>query len=190
MGSNPISLPIFPFSPLNPFLPIGLICPIGPMNPIIRKAQPADLAEISRLNLALFKIQHRFDPTANLDWTFSDNGQKYFKKRISAKDSFAAVAENKPGQLKGYIIGAIIKRQPWRIKAAYAEVESIFVEKKYQGAGLGDKLTRNFINWCLKNKVNYVSLLVAPSNQPAVGFYKKLGFKDYDLVMQLKLVRE
>lgn len=155
--------------------------------PTIRPAKTTDLAEISRLNLVLFKIQHRFDPTANLDWTFSPEGQKYFKKRIAGQDSFVEVVEDKSGKLAGYLIGVVVKRPLWRIEAKYAELESVFMEKKYQGAGLGAKLTRDFISWCRKNKVDYISLLVAPRNQSAIVFYRKLGFKDYDLVMQLKL---
>ncbi len=154
---------------------------------IIRKAKPSDLSEISKLNLELFNIQHQFDPTASLDWTVSPDGQKYFKKRISDADEFVEVVESKSGQLIGYIIGAVVKRPLWRVDAKYAELESVYVQLEHQGAGLGAKLTSDFINWCRQNKVNYISLLVAPKNEEATKFYKKLGFSDYDLVMQIKL---
>ncbi len=157
------------------------------MQPIIRKAKLGDLPEISKLNLELFKFQHRFDPTANLEWARSREGQKYFKARIQRADGFVEVAENAEKKIVGYIMGVILKRPLWRIDAQYAELESVFVKSEYQGAGLGAKLTSDFINWCQENKVNYVSLLVDPKNETAVKFYKKIGFSDYDLVMQLKL---
>lgn len=155
--------------------------------PTIRQAKLTDLTQISKLNLELFKVQHRFDPTANLSWTISPAGQKYFKKRISAKDSFVAVAEGKNGNLVGYIIGTIIKRPLWHINAKYAELESIFIKPSHQSAGLGAKLTSDFINWCRENKVDYVSVIPAAQNENAIKFYRKIGFSDYDLVMQLNL---
>ena len=163
----------FPFKPIFSFM-------------LSRLANSDDLAQISKLNLELFNIQHKFDPTANLDWTFSNDGQKYFKKRISGKNGFVEVAEDN-SKLIGYIIGAIIKHPLWKIDARYAELESIFVEPKHQSAGLGAKLTADFINWCRENKVNYVSVIPAAQNESATKFYRKLGFSDYDLVMQLDL---
>ncbi|MDP3764369.1 MAG: GNAT family N-acetyltransferase [bacterium] len=153
----------------------------------IRKATLDDLAEISKLNLELFNVQHKFDPTANLNWTMSPDGQEYFKTRISAEDSFTEVAEDKSGQLVGYIFGAIFKRQPWRVEGKYAELESIYIKPEHQVAGLGAKLTSDFINWCRQNKVNYISVIPTSKNEKAIKFYRKLGFSDYDLVMQLKL---
>lgn len=157
------------------------------MSFIIRKAKPEDLLKISKLNLELFNIQHQFDPTANLDWTFSEDGQEYFKKRISGEDSFVEIAEDKSGNLIGYIIGTIIKRPLWRIEAKYAELESIYVKSEYQNKKLGSQLTNNFINWCRENKVNFISVIPSAQNESAIKFYRKLGFTDYDLVMQLKL---
>ena len=157
------------------------------MQPTIRKANLNDLAEVSRLNLDLFKIQHEFDPTASLDWTLSQDGQEYFKSRISQENSFVEIAETENGKLIGYIIGTILTPRPWRTPGIYAELESIFVEKEHQGSGLGSKLINNFVDWCKTNKVNRTSLLVDPKNKSAIEFYKKYGFKDYDLVMELDL---
>ncbi|MDP3800418.1 MAG: GNAT family N-acetyltransferase [bacterium] len=157
------------------------------MSFIIRKANLDDLPEISKLNLELFNIQHQFDPTANLNWSMSPDGQEYFKTRISAEDSFTEVVENENKNIVGYIMCTILKRQLYRIDAKYAELESIYVRSEYQGAKLGSQLTNNFINWCRENKVNYISLLVDPKNEEAIKFYRKLGFSNYDLVMQLKL---
>ncbi len=173
-----------PKSISDPFLPLF---PFTPFMYLIRKAKPDDLPEISKLNLELFKIQHEFDPTANLEWTFSPDGQEYFKTRISTEDSFTEVVEDESGKLIGYIFGTIFKRQPWRIEGKYAELESIYIKPEYQGEKLGSQLTNNFINWCRENKVNYVSVIPSAQNESAIKFYRKLGFSDYDLVMHLDL---
>ena len=157
------------------------------MPSIIRKAKPEDLLEISKLNLELFNIQRQFDPTANLEWTFSPDGQEYFKTRISTEDSFTEVAEDESGKLIGYIFGAIFKRQPWRIEGKYAELESIYIKPEYKGEKLGSQLTNNFINWCRQNKVNHVSVIPSAQNEGAIKFYRKMGFSEYDTIMQLDL---
>lgn len=153
----------------------------------IRKAKLDDLPEISKLNLELFNIQHQFDPTANIEWTFSEDGQEYLKKRISSENDFVEVAEDENKNIVGYIMCTTLKRPLYRIDAKYAELESIYIKPEYQGAKLGSQLTNNFINWCRQNKVNYVSVIPASQNEEAVKFYRKSGFSDYDLIMQLKL---
>ena len=154
---------------------------------IARIASKKDLKGISELNLKLFRDQIKFDPVMNLEWTRSHNGQRYLKHRITRSDGFVEVVENSKKDLVAYLVGAIVKRPPYRIKANYAELESIIVEPAYRGANLGTKLVSDFISWCRQNKIDYVSLLVASQNDSAIKFYKKTGFKEYDLTMRLKL---
>lgn len=156
---------------------------------VVRMASKKDLRGISELNLKLFKDQRRFDPAMNLEWTLSRDGQKYLKRRISGSDGFVEVAENSKKYLVAYLAGAIVKRPLYKIKANYAELESIIVESEYRGANLGSKLLSDFVAWCRQNKINYISLLVASQNDPAIQFYKKIGFKSYDLTMRLELTR-
>jgi len=72
-------------------------------------------------------------------------------------------------------------------KAKYAEIENMFIEKKYRRKGLGAALVKNFINWCKKNKVDYISVSVSAKNEFGLKFYKKSGFKDYTLTLEKKL---
>jgi ribosomal protein S18 acetylase RimI-like enzyme len=159
---------------------------------VLRLAKPKDLKEIMRLNLELFKHQQKnFDPTLNLSWTFSNEGKKYFKKRISGKDSFTEVIENPENKnLIAYATGLIQKRHNYRVAGKYAELESIFVEEKYKNANLGSKLLGDFIEWCKVNKVDNASALVAAQNNSAINFYKKTGFEYYDIVMELNLKKK
>ena len=154
----------------------------------LRLANPGDLGEIMRLNLELCRKQHReFDPTLRLDWTSSKEGRKYFKKRISGKDSFVKVVESPQKKLVAYAIGVAFKRPIHRTKGKYVELESIFVEDRYAGGGLGSKLLEDFIDWGKENRTDHISLFVAAANNPAIKFYRKFGFKDYDMVMELQL---
>jgi ribosomal protein S18 acetylase RimI-like enzyme len=156
---------------------------------IVRLAKPKDLKEVMKLNLELFKNQQKnFDATLNLYWTFSKEGKKYFRKRISEVNTFIEVIENPQKKiLIAYAIGFIQKRHNYRAAGKYMELESIFVETKYSGSKLGSKLLNDFIGWGKANKVDNVSLFVAAKNNLARDFYKKFGFEDYDIVMELNL---
>jgi len=155
-------------------------------NFLFRKAKIKDLRDILRLNFELFKKEYReFDKSLNLNWTYKE-GKKYFRNRIVKKDGFVEVIENKE-RIIGYLCGGITKRLFFRKKAKYAELENMLIGKKFRGKGLGTKLTRDFINWCKKSKVDYIIVVASAQNKPTHKFYRKCGFKDYDLTLQLKI---
>lgn len=152
---------------------------------IFRKATIKDLKDVLRLNSELFKKEYReFDKTQNLDWTYSKEGRKFFRKKMAEKDSFVWVAENR-GKIIGYLSGGAAKRIPWRKRARYAYLGSIFIEKKFRDKGLGAGLVKNFIDWCKEKRVNYVSVTASAKNKSAIDFYRHSRFKDYDLVLEL-----
>lgn len=154
---------------------------------IIRKASIKDLDYILKLNFTLFKNEYqKFDKSMDLKWTYSEKGKRYFKDRIIKKDGFVEVAEHND-KIVGYLSGGISERVSYRKKAKYAELENMITEKKFRGQGIGRKLTKSFIDWCKKNKINYVSVTTSTANKQALSLYKKSGFKDYDTTLEIKL---
>ncbi len=150
----------------------------------IRKAHIRDLDSILRLNLLLFKKEYAdYDKSLNLKWTYG-KGRKYFKNRIIKKDGFVKIAEA-GRKVVGYLCGGISKRLSYRKKARYVELENMFIEKRFRSRGIGAKLMRDFINWCKKNKVQYVSVKASAGNKKALDFYRKFRFKDYDMILEL-----
>ena len=50
---------------------------------IIRKANIDDLKFVKELNYKLFDLEYNnFDSALNMEWTFSEKGEKYFKELI------------------------------------------------------------------------------------------------------------
>jgi ribosomal protein S18 acetylase RimI-like enzyme len=153
----------------------------------IRKANIKDLKHILKLNHELFKEEFKkFDKTLNLNWAYSNEAKKYFKERITKKNGFAEIVEN-DGKIIGYFCGGISERLFYRKKAKYARLDNMLIDKKFRGKNLGTKLVKNFMEWCKKNKVDYISVDVSSGNEKSVNFYKKLGFKDYDLTLEMKI---
>jgi len=152
----------------------------------IRKATIKDLKDILSLHLKLFKNEYQeFDKSLNMNWTYGE-GKKCFKDRIIKKSGFVEVVENKR-KIVGYLCGGIKKRLSYRKKAKYTELENMFIIKKFRGKGLGTALVTDFINWCKKNKVDYISIAASAQNNLGIRFYKKAGFEEYDLILEMKL---
>ena len=155
-------------------------------NFIFRKAKIQDLKDVLRLNLELFKKEYReFDKTLDLNWTFA-GGAKFFKNEIIKNYAFVELVEKNKRPV-GYLSGHLKKAIPYHKKAKYAELGSIFVAKRFRNMGLGKRLVVDFIKWCNKNKVDYIGVASSAKNELAHKFYRNSKFKDYDLVLQLKL---
>ena len=152
----------------------------------IRKASVRDLDDILRLNLELFKKERRgYDKLLDMNWTYGE-GKKYFQRRITRKNGFVVVAEHK-GKFVGYLCGGISKMESYRIQKKHAELENMFIEKKFRGQGIGKKLAERFFDWCQENKVELVLVSASFGNSEAVHFYEKFGFKGYSTVLEMKL---
>jgi len=152
----------------------------------IRKATVKDLDGILRLNFELFKKEYReYDKTLDLDWT-QRGGEKYFRNRIAKSDGFVAVAES-GGKLVGYLCGGMPKMEAHRIKMKHAELENMFVDKRFRRQGVGKKLAEEFLNWCRENKADYVSVSASYENEEGIHFYRKLGFENYEIVLEMKV---
>ncbi|OGZ23018.1 MAG: hypothetical protein A3A08_02620 [Candidatus Nealsonbacteria bacterium RIFCSPLOWO2_01_FULL_41_9] len=155
-------------------------------NFIFRKADIKDLKDIRRLDQELFKKEYReFDKSLDLNWEGREGG-KYFKKRILSKNNFVEVVES-GNKIIGYLCGGLSKGLYYRKKARYAELENMLIEEKFRGGGLGTKLAKDFIDWCVNKKIDYVNVSASAENKPSVGFYRSLGFKDCDLILRIKL---
>lgn len=156
-------------------------------NFLIKKADIKDFNDIIRLNTELFKNEYRrFDKTLNLKWTRSKSGKNYFKEQITKKDSLCLVIESKK-RIVGYLCGGLSIRAFYREKARCAELENMFVDKRFRNKGLGVKLVHRFINWCKQKNVNYISVTASVKNKQASKFYINLGFKDYDLILERRI---
>ncbi len=66
-------------------------------------------------------------------------------------------------------------------------MDNMFVEEKFRNNGLGRVLVDNFIDWCEKKRVDYIDVRASMRNAGGIQFYKRAGFKDYDIVLEMKL---
>ena len=152
----------------------------------IRKATLKDIDYILRLNLELFKKERReYDKLLDMNWTYKE-GKKYFQERITKKGGFVVIAGYK-GKAVGYLCGGLTKMESYRVQKKHAELENMFVEKKFRGRGIGKQLSEGFLVWCKKSKVERVSVSASFDNKETIKFYQKMGFRGYATTLEKKL---
>jgi ribosomal-protein-alanine N-acetyltransferase len=65
----------------------------------------------------------------------------------------------------------------WLFLHGEAHILNIAVHPDYRRMGLGMHLMRFFIDFCRTKKVTTLTLDVRSSNNPAMGMYRKMGFR-------------
>ena len=148
----------------------------------IRRAEEKDLKDIQKLNLELFKHDSEFDSTFNMNWTFSEEGKNYFLDKI--KNEFAIVAEI-DNKIVGYLVGGESEIHSYRKIKKIAELDNMLVLEEYRGKSIGKKLVDAFLKWCKDNNFERISVEASTGNEKAIRFYKKMGFKDYNSILEM-----
>lgn len=150
----------------------------------IKTATSEDLKHIQELNYMLFEKEYKeFDPTLNCEWTFGNEGESYFKKRISEDDGCALVALDGE-RIVGYLVGGIEERGSYRTLPVFAELENMLILDECRGKGVGSKLHNAFVEWCKSKGVGRMRVGASAQNTGGINFYRKNGFKDYDLILE------
>ena len=151
-----------------------------------RLAKSTDLEKIIDLNLKLFKFESAFNDGLNLSWTLSDEGKKYFKKRLEGDGGVIFVAEE-AGKIIAYLAATLVGRINYRLEKSFAEVDNMFVLPDYRGQGVGSNLIAKFYAWCQSQSVEKVLVEVSSSNKTAIEFYSKNLFADHAVILERKV---
>jgi ribosomal protein S18 acetylase RimI-like enzyme len=106
-----------------------------------------------------------------------------FEKRIVSFDTIMPdnmliqIVEHE-GEICGYCISAITNET--------GEIESLYLEEKTRGKGLGETLCSNAIEWMKKRACKKIQVSVSYGHEEVFGFYEKLGFYPRMTMLQLK----
>lgn len=153
----------------------------------IRKATINDLETIQDLNLMLFKKEQKeYDEKLNINWTFSEIGTNYYKAKINDSKSIALVAEEKD-KIVGYLVGGLCKTYNYRNITLMSELENMFILDDYRSKGIGSELIQKFITWSKEQGAERAHVEASAQNDQAISCYRKNGFEDYTLDLEIKL---
>ncbi len=123
---------------------------------IITEAKANDIHELKRI-----EIDCGLSP-----WTVAA-----YESECERPDSVIIKAERQDGEIAGFILG----RVPFG--GGDAEIYNLGVSFRFRRHRIGSKLLQTFCNSCVERGSAVVWLEVRGSNQPAIDFYKSLGFR-------------
>ena len=113
----------------------------------------------------ILSLEYNWQEIGDIPWTV-DN--LVMELELKWELSHVAIYNKK---IVGYQIGSL--------KDSKAFLNKIVVNKEARNLGIGKKLLRKFLESCLKKNLDYLRFRVRTDN-PAVAFYDKLGFKRKD----------
>ncbi len=66
-------------------------------------------------------------------------------------------------------------------------ISNLVVDERFRGRGLGEGLLREAIHHCRQESAAELHVWTDPDNRPAIGLYKRLGFVDRALLLELQV---
>lgn len=120
---------------------------------IVRRFIPSDLQRITQIEAASFPVD-----------AFSKS--ELLRLSTAYPDEFF-VAEI-AGDVVGYVAGSVMRNS--------GEVESVAVDQRLRGRGIGTMLTRRLLDRFQQTGLGKCVLQVRITNTPAINLYQRLGF--------------
>ncbi len=153
----------------------------------IREATLDDVADIQALTKKLFvhEISEGYSDNLDSNWSFSEEGKKEIQERITSKKSSCGFVFMIDNQIVGYLIGRILEEETGRAELKYADLEYMFVDDKYRGRSIGEKLVKKFKNWVKSKGLKIIKTNVSYKNKGAISFYTKMGLIPADVTMKM-----
>ena len=110
----------------------------------------------------------------------------WLRTRAVDPRSVFLVAERQPGQLAGFLIGTVEREIPIYRLEEYGFIHDVWVEPDYRNEGVARQLVTTAVERFTRIGVRQVRLDVLVSNEPALGLFKKVGFREsiYEMLIE------
>lgn len=150
----------------------------------LRMANSRDIGTLQQLNQEAFIDNYKYDKDLSLDWAKGEQGKKYFTRFVTDSKAFCCIAENN-GKAVGYV--ACRQKEVSYRKSKYFEIDNIGVLPNYRSKGIGTLLIKKAKRWAKKKGYQRLFVNSYFKNNRAVVFYKRCGFEEIDLALEVKI---
>ncbi len=150
----------------------------------IRLATPNDVNLIQNLNDEVFVDNKKYLPDLDMNWAKGEHGLKYFTELLSDTKSLCLIAED-DGKAIGYL-AASPKEFTYRTMS-YVELENMGVTPEYRSQGVGSQLLERYLQWAREQGYEKAFVNAFAKNESALAFYRKHGFSDIDISLEMEL---
>lgn len=151
----------------------------------IRKARVKDARKIVPLSTDFLKQHSSYSPLDVLVPPTKEKETRSWEKRIRSRKYTVFVAESE-GSILGFMTLLFPKRYSFKKVRDVGEIEVMAVSSKARGRGVGKAMFEEAKKYFRSKGVSHLQINVRLKN-PALGFWKKLGFKEYDVKLYRKL---
>lgn len=151
----------------------------------IRKVQVKDIPQMATLFHELLTYHVPFDETYRFKPSIEKIMCSAYKKIIHSKDATILVADL-DGRIAGYVYGKIVKRPRVYQVEKNGWMEG-FMRQSFRRKGIGQKLTKELLQWFKQRGIKWVELEVDAKNKIGISAWEKFGFEDFQLRLKLKL---
>lgn len=145
---------------------------------LIREAKKSDLPGIEQLAAELVEAM---DDTAGIGLSLV---HKNCRDLLSDAHSYLLVAE-----IKGVIVGFIhlATRRTVLHRGLSGFIDELVITRDYRGQGIGKQLISSAIEKCRQLGCCEVEVSAEKTNSKARGFYKRCGFKERGILLEIDL---
>lgn len=148
--------------------------------PVIRRCSKADAAMLADLSRRTFRETYELQTSPEeLEEHMSDAfAEERISGELSNPESAFHVAEvsGRPAGFMKLNVGAAQTEQP---NEGGLEIESLYVLRERQGAGVGGALLECALDRAAKSSASYVWLGVWELNERGRAFWRSMGFEEY-----------
>ena len=154
----------------------------------IREGKQSDLQQVSSLWLEMINIHQSLNDRA---WEPAPNGpEKYrecMEETLAQEERVLLVAEVE-GEVVGFTHGSLGNSPPPMAPRRIGFITDLAVTASHRRHGIGRQLAETIIQRFAQRDADEVKLGAAISNQPAITFWRALGFEPltYGMGRQLK----
>lgn len=146
----------------------------------IENACMDDLKSIQLLFRKMFDIFHE---DQDVEYPFSESGERYLKERI--EEGFAIVAKHNNCVI-GFLTGSIEPALDFKLYENYGFIQNMFIIDEFRDAGIGKSLIDAFKDKCKEQGISYIHT-DSDANQSLINFYTGNGFKISGVSYKMKL---
>lgn len=150
----------------------------------IRLVKKDEWQALQKLNNEVFVDNAQYDPDIIPDWAYSPAGEAYYKELAASDKSVCYVVEENE-VLVGYI-AASPKEFDYR-KSTYLEIDNMGVLPSHRSQGIGAALINQIKAWAQENGFQKLFVVSYAANNHAIRFYKRAGFSEIDLSLEMVL---
>lgn len=103
--------------------------------------------------------------------------KSFVVRKMKDKNSLVLVVTDK-NKVVAYFLGYVRERPNIFKYSKAVYISDAFVAKDYRKKGLARRMTKEFVKWAKKKKINLIELQVSSKNIIGIKSWKKIGFKE------------